>query len=143
MIPVTPNPILGVSFHAVGATFAANCYAPQKYVQRWSWEIYWMTQAAWCWLLWPIIGAVATIPHLWQVLGEAPVERMVGCFLMGVAYGIGGTAFNISIRYIGFALTYAIAVGLSSILGTIVPPLLKEGKFTEIVNKPGAVWVLL
>ena len=32
---------------------------------------------------------------------------------MGMAYGVGGTAFNISIRYIGFSLTYAIAVGLS------------------------------
>ena len=25
--------------------FHANCYAPQKYVKRWSWEIYWMAQA--------------------------------------------------------------------------------------------------
>jgi L-rhamnose-H+ transport protein len=68
MTPVAPHPILGVSFHAVGATFAANCYAPQKYIQRWSWEIYWMTQAVWCWLLWPIVGAIVTIPSLWQVL---------------------------------------------------------------------------
>jgi L-rhamnose-H+ transport protein len=141
MIPIAPNPTLGVSFHAVGAAFAANCYAPQKYIQHWSWEIFWMVQAAWCWLLWPIIGAVCTIPHLWQVLAESPGWPMFICLLMGIAYGIGGTAFNISIRYIGFSLTYAIAVGLSSILGTLAPPLF-EGQFAENLKKPGAGWVM-
>ena len=50
---------------------------------------------------------------------------MLHSFLLGAAYGIGGTAFGISIRYIGFSLTYAIAVGLSSVLGTLIPPLVK------------------
>ena len=132
--------MLGVGLHAVGAFLSANCYAPQKLVKRWSWEIYWMTQAAWCWLLWPIIGAVATIPQLAQVLAEAPKDRMLYSFLMGVAYGVGGTAFNVSIRYIGFSLTYAIAVGLSSILGTLVPPLVR-GQLGGILSRPGASWV--
>ncbi len=142
MTPVTPNPLLGVGFHAVGAFLAANCYAPQKYLRRWSWEIFWMTQAAWCWLLWPIIGAIATIPHLSQVLIESPKLPMLYCCLIGIAYGVGGTAFNLSIRYIGFALTYAIAVGLSSVLGTLVTPLL-QGKLGQILSKPGGGWVML
>jgi L-rhamnose-H+ transport protein len=140
-MPVPPNPILGVSFHAVGASFAANCYTPQKYVRRWAWEIFWMVQAAFCWLIWPIVGAVCTIPSLWQVIAEAPKLPMLLCCLMGIAYGVGGTAFNISIRYIGFSLTYAIAVGLSSVLGTLVTPLV-EGRFTQILAKPGAGWVM-
>jgi L-rhamnose-H+ transport protein len=141
MIPVPPNPLLGVTFHSAGAFLAANCYAPQKYVRRWSWEIFWMTQAAWCWLLWPIIGAIVTIPNLLQVLADAPKWPMLYCCLLGVAYGIGGTAFNLSIRYIGFALTYAIAVGLSSVLGTLITPLV-EGRFGHILSKPGGGWVL-
>jgi L-rhamnose-H+ transport protein len=100
-----------------------------------------MVQAAFCWLLLPIVGAVCTIPHLWQVIAEAPKTPMLVCCLLGVAYGVGGTAFNISIRYIGFSLTYAIAVGLSSVLGTIVTPLW-EGRFSEILKKPGAGWVI-
>ena len=139
---VAPSLPLGIGFHAAGALLAANCYAPQKYVKGWAWEIFWMTQAAWCWLLWPIIGALATIPHLWQVLAEAPADRMLFAFLMGLAYGVGGTAFNVSIRYIGFALTYSLAVGLSSVLGTLVPPLVR-GELGSIVQRPGASWVLL
>lgn len=138
---ITPSLEQGIAYHATGALFSANCYAPQKYVKRWSWEIFWMLQAAWCWLLWPIIGAVVTIPHLGRVLAEAPSDRMLYSFLMGIAYGVGGTAFNISIRYIGFALTYSIAVGLSSVLGTLIPPLVR-GQFGAILGKPGAAWVI-
>ena len=138
---IAPSLPMGVGFHAAGAMLSANCYVPQKYVKRWSWEIFWMTQAAWCWFLWPIIGAMATIPQLGQVLAEAPKERMLLSFALGIAYGIGGTAFNISIRYIGFSLTYAIAVGLSSVLGTIIPPLVR-GEFSAIVARAGSHWVL-
>ena len=138
---ITPNPLLGVGLHSVGAALSANCYSPQRYVKRWSWETYWMAQASWCWLLWPILGAWLTIPHLGQVLSEAPRSAMGMTFLMGVAYGIGGMAFNVSIRYIGFSLTYSIAVGLSSILGTVVPPLV-HGQFHEIVSRTGSGWVL-
>jgi len=73
---IAPSLPLGVGFHAAGALLSANCYAPQKYIRRWSWEVFWMTQAAWCWLLWPIIGALATIPRLGQVLTEGPHDRM-------------------------------------------------------------------
>ena len=138
---IQPNLQLGIGFHATGALLSANCYAPQKYVKGWSWETFWVTQAAWCWLLWPVIGAAATIPHLWLVLMQSPPERLLYTFLMGIAYGVGGTAFNISIRYIGFALTYSIAVGLSSILGTLVPPLVR-GQVGLILHRPGSSWVV-
>ncbi len=138
---ITPNPLLGVGLHSVGAALSANCYSPQKYVKRWSWEIYWLTQAAWCWFLWPIIGAVLTIPQLGRVLESAPKDRMLWSFLMGIAYGVGGTAFNVSIRYIGFSLTYATAVGLSSILGTLLPPLVR-GQFGDIMSRTGSTWLL-
>jgi len=138
---VQPNLGLGIGFHATGALMASNCYAPQKYAKGWSWETFWMTQAAWCWLLWPIIGALITIPHLGQVLRDSPHDVMLYAFLMGIAYGVGGTAFNLSIRYIGFSLTYSIAVGLSSILGTLGPPLMR-GQTATILSRPGASWVL-
>lgn len=136
------NPLLGVAMHAVGATFAATCYTPEKRVRGWSWQTYWITQASFCWLLLPILGAALTIPELLAVLREAPKDAMLHSFLLGAAYGIGGTAFGISIRYIGFSLTYAIAVGLSSVLGTLIPPLAK-GTLLVTLNRPGAEWIVL
>src|SRR5512139_4088376 len=141
MSPITPSPILGVLLHAVGAFFAATCYTPQKQVKRWSWQTYWLTQATFCWFLLPILGAMLTIPELGAVLREAPRSAMLASFLLGAAYGIGGTAFGISIRYIGFSLTYAIAVGLSSVLGTLIPPLVK-GTLGVTLSKAGAGWIV-
>jgi len=141
MTTVTTNPFLGIGFHAVGAVFAAACYTPQKKVKGWSWQTYWITQASVCWFLLPIIGAFLTIPDLMKVLHEAPTSAMRNSFLLGMAYGIGGTAFGIAIRYIGFSLTYAIAVGLSAVLGTLIPPLV-DGKLGETLSKPGATWVI-
>lgn len=141
MPPLTSNPLLGVGLHAVGAFFAATCYTPQKQVKRWSWQTYWLTQASFCWFLLPILGAWLTIPDLFNVLREAPRSAMLNSFLLGAAYGIGGTAFGISIRYIGFSLTYAIAVGLSSVLGTLIPPLVK-GTLGATLSKPGATWIV-
>ncbi len=135
------NAVIGVFLHAVAALFAANCYAPQKYIKRWSWETFWLTQAAWCWLLWPIIGAICTIPSLGRVLRESFGWPMLFCFLMGAAFGIGGTAFNVAIRYIGFSLTYAIAIGLSGVLGMFVTPLVM-GDLGKKLAKPGAGWLI-
>ena len=141
MPPVVANPLLGVGFHAVGAFFAATCYTPQKRVKGWSWQSYWLTQASFCWFLLPILAAWLTIPALGSVLSEAPRGPMLNTFLLGAAYGIGGTAFGISIRYIGFSLTYAIAVGLSSVLGTLIPPLVK-GTLASTLSRPGATWII-
>ena len=131
---------------ALASTRSARRFQPivirrRRYVKQWSWEVYWMAQASWCWLLWPILGAWLTIPHLGEVLRAAPGDAMWRSFLLGVAYGIGGMAFNFSIRYIGFSLTYSIAVGLSSILGTIVPPLV-HGQTHQILSRTGSGWVL-
>lgn len=138
---IMANPLLGTSLHAVGAMSAAACYTPQKKIRQWSWQTYWMTQATFCWFLLPILGAVLTIPHLSTVLSEAPRNAMLKSFLLGMAYGVGGTAFGIAIRYIGFSLTYAIAVGLSSVLGTIIPAMVK-GELQTVLHKPGAAWVI-
>jgi L-rhamnose-H+ transport protein len=77
-----------------------------------------LTQAAFCWLLLPIIGAFLTVPDFWLVVQSAPRGAMLRSFLLGMAYGIGGTAFGVAIRYVGFSITYATAIGISTVMGT-------------------------
>src|SRR6188768_967422 len=131
----------GVLYHAVGASGAALCYTPQKGVKGWSWQTYWLAQALICWLVMPLVVAYLTIPQLSIVLKEAPVAAMQRSFLLGVAYGIGGTAFGMAIRYVGFSLTYAIAVGISCVLGTLLPPLV-HGQLTTVFSQNGASWIM-
>lgn len=131
----------GVLFHATGASSAALCYTPQKKVAGWSWQTYWLAQAFICWLALPVIIAFVTIPQLMTVLHEAPSSAMISSFLLGMAYGIGGTAFGIAIRYVGFSLTYAIAVGISCVLGTLLPPLV-HGTLGEVLKSNGASFLI-
>ncbi|MEO6136564.1 MAG: L-rhamnose/proton symporter RhaT [Ginsengibacter sp.] len=133
--------IIGVLFHGSGAGCASLCYTPEKKTVAWSWQTYWLAQAMICWLILPFFGAWLTIPHLHEVLTEAPSTSMYISFLLGAAYGIGGTAFGLAIRYVGFSLTYAISVGISAILGTLVPPLIHD-QLGELLSQTGSGWVI-
>jgi L-rhamnose-H+ transport protein len=139
-----------IFFHAIGATAAACCYVPQKKVKGWSWQSYWLTQAAFCWLLLPIAGAFLTVPEFWLVVRDAPREAMLRSFLLGAAYGIGGTAFGVAIRYVGFSITYAAAIGVSTVMGTAHA--IAKGNTTladasanihAFLARTGANWVVL
>jgi L-rhamnose-H+ transport protein len=139
-----------IFFHAIGATAAACCYVPQKKVQGWSWQSYWLTQAAFCWLLLPIVGAFLTVPDYWQVVQSAPRDAMLRTFLLGAAYGIGGTAFGMAIRYVGFSITYAAAIGISTVMGTAYAiakgdtSLASAGEnINAFLAKAGAHWVVV
>src|SRR5690606_38891892 len=133
---------VGVAFHAVGAAFAALCYTPQKNVKQWSWQTYWLAQAFVCWFLLPIIVAWITIPNLIEVLQEAPSAAMWKSFGLGMAYGIGGTAYGVTIRYLGLSLTYAISIGISCVVGTLLPPLVR-GELGAVLNHSAAICMIV
>lgn len=136
------NPLFGVLLHGVGACGAALCYTPQKRTKHWSWQTYWMAQAAVCWVILPIIVAAMSTPHVWAVLREAPRDAMVRTSLLGFCYGIGGTAFGLAIRLLGFSMTYALSIGTSCVLGTLLPPLL-AGQLSGLLHRTGSTWVVL
>src|SRR5579863_1839501 len=136
-MPPQPAPLLGTLFHAVGAASAALCYSPQRYLRRWSWQTYWLAQAAACWFVLPWAFAWITVPHLGRVLAEAPASAMLKSYLLGVLYGIGGIAFGVAIRYVGYSLTYAIAIGVSCVLGTLLPPLIAGRLGAAFANTAG------
>ena len=139
-----------ILFHAIGAASAACCYVPQKKVKRWSWQSYWLTQAAFCWLLLPVVGAFLTVPDFWLVVRTAPPDAMLRAFLLGAAYGIGGTAFGVAIRYVGFSVTYAMAIGISTVVGTAYAIAKGDTGLADtgthihaFLQRTGATWVVV
>lgn len=136
------NPLLGITFHAIGGVSASTCYLPFEKVKKWSWNSYWLVQSAFAWLILPILIGYFTVPNLWQVLSESPTLLMFKIFILGAVYGFGSMAFGYSIKHIGFSLTYTISIGLSAVLGTLVP-LLIHGTTIEQFSKPGGAIVLI
>jgi L-rhamnose-H+ transport protein len=138
---IEANPIAGILLHGVGAICAALCYTPQQKLKGWSWQTFWLVQALVCWLIAPVIGALITVPELGAVLAEAPVSAMWATFGFGLAYGFGGICFGLAIKHIGYSLTYAIAIGLSCVLGTLTAPIVQR-TLSVILDKEGAEWVM-
>src|SRR6202161_1864841 len=134
------NPMLGAGLHSIGAFSSALCYTPQNKTKSWSWQTYWMAQAAVCWLILPAVVAALTTPHLRSVLRESPRDAMVRSFLLGFCYGVGGTAFGVAIRFLGLSMTYALSVGTSCVLGTLLPPLLAN-RLAGLLHHMGSGWV--
>jgi L-rhamnose-H+ transport protein len=100
-----------------------------------------LSQAFFCWFLLPIVGALITIPELLTVLQHAPKDAMWKSFILGAVYGIGGTAFGLAIRHIGFSLTYAIAIGISCVLGTLLPPFVR-GELMTVLSQSGSGYII-
>ena len=136
-----PNPLLGTLIHGIGAFCSSIFYTPHHKVRKWSWETYWLVQATCSWLVAPVVGAILTVPHYSAVLAEAPKDAMLRSFLLGAAYGIGGTAFGVSLRYIGYALTYSMAVGISTVLGTLIAAH-DQGKLMTLLGDRAGLVVL-
>lgn len=139
---ITPNPIVGTGLHAIGGISAASCYMPYEGVKNWSWEIFWIVQAMFAWCIMPIVIGYFTVPNLFQVLSAAPGNAFWGALLLGATYGFGGLSFGYAIRNIGYSLTYTISIGISAVLGTIVP-LIMKGTIFEHFTKTGGGIVLL
>lgn len=135
------SPLLGTLLHAIGAGSAALCYTPQKAIRAWHWQTYWLVQAFFCWFALPWLVAWILVPDLASVLAAAPRDAMLKSYLLGALYGVGGIAFGVSIRHIGFSLTYAIAIGISCALGTLAMPIYK-GQLAETLAKAGGGFVI-
>ena len=57
------------------------------------------------------------VPNLWAVLHAAPKRASLWhAVIWGCLWGIGGLTFGLSIRYLGIALGYAIALGFCTVV---------------------------
>lgn len=136
------NPFLGLVFHSLGGLAAASFYIPYKRVRGWSWENYWLVGGVFSWILAPIIFALAIEPKTFSILAAASGTDLFWTWFFGVLWGIGGLTFGLTMRYLGIALGYAIALGLCAVFGTLIPPIFK-GEMGGIVSSTSGQITLL
>lgn len=93
-----------------------------KKYQPFSWEAFWA--------LFSIIG-VLLMPHIWAFIGigdnyftylqQTPMPMLIGGALAGFFWGISSIWYSRAIDYIGVSLVTGINLGLSNLLGSLVP----------------------
>ena len=137
-----PNPPVGVVYHWLGGLSSGSCYLPHRAVKSWTYETYWLLQGLIAWVLAPLVISSMLVPNLGQILHQSPARGTELAYLWGMMWGIGGVAFGLGIRYLGQSLGYAIALGLTAALGTLMPPLF-SGQFHEVVQQRSGQVILL
>jgi L-rhamnose-H+ transport protein len=139
---LNPNPFLGVLYHWTGGLSAASCYLPFRAIRRWSWEIYWLLQGVFSWIVAPAVFATILVPDWTSALSGVPGSTLFYAWFWGAMWGIGGLTFGLGVRYLGFALGYTIALGFSTAFGTLMPPLF-AGELREVATGRSGQVILL
>ena len=136
-----PNPFIGVIYHWIGGFASATNFIPFRGIKRWSWEIYWLIQGFAAWIIAPSLIGCLLVPDLFGILRSAPPAAIKYALVWGMLWGVGGLTFGLAIRYLGIALGYAIALGLCTAFGTLVPPIF-HGQMHAILHETSGRTIL-
>lgn len=126
------NPTFGLVLIAIGAFASGSFYLPLKYVKNWKWETGWIIQGLFAWVLVPWIVTIVTVPHLGQIIGQAPSQSIFLPILFGAGWGIGGLTWGLSNRYLGIGLGTALPLGFTAALSTLITPVF-QGTFAAFI----------
>ena len=133
LILAESSPFFGVILHAIGGLAAASFYIPFSKVIGWSWETFWIIGGVFSWIIAPWALAVIIVPQTIEVLSQAELSSILWTFFFGMLWGVGGLTFGLTLRYLGIGLGYPLVLGISAVLGTLVPPLF-SGELLNIIQ---------
>jgi L-rhamnose-H+ transport protein len=112
---------IGGAFVLLAAIANASFALPMKWMSRWSWENIWLVWSVCSLLIFPLLAAWLTVPHLFAGYVKIAPDAILRVILFGFAWGIAQVLFGLSVDKIGMALTFSIVLGTSAAVGAIVP----------------------
>lgn len=119
-----PAILAGIGWHMVGAASAASFYAPIEKVKRWSWETTWAVAGIFSWVLLPVGVSYLLLPHFGAFYGSIPAGVLLKMALFGAMWGVGNVSYGLTMRHLGMSLGIGVAIGVTLVVGTLVPPLM-------------------
>ena len=122
----------------VGAASAASFYAPIEKVKKWSWETTWAVAGLFSWILLPIgvsLSAASAVSARSMDRSRRAVLWKVALF--GAMWGVGNVNYGLTMRYLGMSLGIGVAIGVTLVVGTLVPPLMHGQAATLFQTRGG------
>ena len=116
--------IAGIGWHIVGASMAASFYAPIDRVKKWSWETTWALAGLFSWILLPIGVSLILLPNFSSFYASMGTALLLRVALFGAMWGVGNVSYGLTMRYLGMSLGIGVAIGVTLIVGTLVPPIM-------------------
>ncbi len=121
----------GLALVVVGGFLNGSFAAPMKKMPAWRWENIWLLYSLVGMVIVPLLLGIATVPHLGGVYFAASWPTLVKVALFGLGWGVGSTLFGVGIERVGMALGFAIILGVTASVGSLLPLL---------VLSPDALW---
>ncbi len=126
--------LLGIIFHSLGGAASGSWYMPYNLVKKWRWEIYWIVGGLFSWLIMPYIATALTSPGWQDILSATDSSTIRLTYILGVLWGIGGLTYGLGIRYLGMSLGNSVLLGITSLVGSLGLPILRNvGNLGEIL----------
>jgi L-rhamnose-H+ transport protein len=126
-----PAILAGIGWHMVGAASAASFYAPIAKVKRWSWETTWAVAGLFSWILLPIGVSLLLLPDFGGFYASIGPSVLWKVALFGAMWGVGNVSYGLTMRHLGMSLGIGVAIGVTLVVGTLMPPLL-HGQGAEL-----------
>lgn len=133
------SPVVGVILNWLAGFASGSFYVPFKGVKKWAWEVYWLGGGVFSWIIVPWTVALILTPNLGHVLGGQSLGTLSWTFFWGAMWGLGGLTFGLTMRYLGMSLGMAVALGLTAVFGTYVPPVFDGTIGAKLGSIPGQV----
>jgi L-rhamnose-H+ transport protein len=116
--------VAGIGWHVLGASMAASFYAPIEKVRKWSWETTWALAGFFSWILLPIGVSCLLLPDFRGFYSSMGTHLLLKVALFGAMWGVGNVSYGLTMRHLGMSLGIGVAIGVTLIVGTLVPPLM-------------------
>lgn len=131
--------VFGIILHWIGGFSSASFYVPYNQVKKWTWVTYWITLGFVAWIIMPTVGGLLTTPDLFGILSKSSWNSMAWTYMFGVLWGFGGLMAGLALRYLGLSLGQSITLGISAIIGTLVPAIIDNNIVALVTTIPGGV----
>jgi L-rhamnose-H+ transport protein len=117
---------IGIMLALVAGILNGSFAAPIKYARQWKWENIWAVWGVAGMLVFPWLIVFLTIPDAWSIYRTTDTRLFLLLLGFGVGFGLAQVFFGLGIASVGIALNFAIAIGLSTALGSLVPLIVLE-----------------
>jgi L-rhamnose-H+ transport protein len=132
----------GIGWHMVGAASAASFYAPISKVKQWTWESTWAVAGIFSWVILPLAVSAFLLPDMQAFYASMDSAVLLKTFFFGCMWGVGNISYGLTMRYLGMSLGIGVAIGVTLVVGTLIPPLI-HGQAAELVTTRGGLLTLL
>ena len=113
--------VLGVLLSLFAGVVNGSFATPSKYAAKWKWENLWAVYGVVGMFIVPWLLGFATIPDLLGFYRTSDLGLVLLILAFGVGNGLAQIFFGLGVTTVGLALGFAIAIGISTALGTFVP----------------------